>query len=47
MTRTDTPPVEILSHDRPCVWCGHAGHYYLPCDHNCGCSYSANSTGRG
>jgi len=26
-----------LSHDLPCPWCGHAGHYYLPCDAACGC----------
>jgi len=26
-----------LSHDLPCPWCGHAGHYYLPCDRACGC----------
>lgn len=32
---------EHLSHDRPCAHCGHAGHYYLPCDMECGCGYSA------
>ncbi|GAA3683094.1 hypothetical protein GCM10022237_47270 [Nocardioides ginsengisoli] len=26
-----------LSHDRPCPHCGHAWHYYLPCDSGCGC----------
>lgn len=28
---------EHLSHDLPCAECGHAGHYYLPCDRDCGC----------
>jgi hypothetical protein len=28
---------EILSHDLPCPYCGHAGHRYLPCDRDCGC----------
>jgi hypothetical protein len=35
MTKTTT---EHLSHDRPCPYCGHAGHYYLPCDYECGCT---------
>ncbi len=26
-----------LSHDFPCPYCGHAGHYYLPCDRECDC----------
>ncbi|WP_460852128.1 hypothetical protein [Nocardioides montaniterrae] len=26
-----------LSHDLPCLVCGHAPHFYLPCDHGCGC----------
>lgn len=26
-----------LSHDLPCPYCGHAGHRFLPCDHECGC----------
>lgn len=29
---------EHLTHDRPCAYCGHAPHHYLPCDHDCGCS---------
>jgi hypothetical protein len=29
---------EHLSHDLPCPWCGHAGHFYLPCDEACGCT---------
>lgn len=28
---------EHLSHDRPCPYCGHASHHYLPCDRECGC----------
>lgn len=26
-----------LSHDRPCVQCGHAAHTYLPCSDTCAC----------
>jgi hypothetical protein len=26
-----------LSHDMPCVHCGHAVHVYLPCDDGCDC----------
>ena len=26
-----------LSHDRPCVRCGHAMHTFLACDRACGC----------
>lgn len=26
-----------LSHDRPCVRCGHAMHTFLACDEACGC----------
>ena len=26
-----------LSHDRPCVACGHAAHTYLPCSDACDC----------
>jgi hypothetical protein len=26
-----------LSHDRPCVRCGHAMHTFLACDQACGC----------
>lgn len=29
-----------LSHDRPCLACGHAEHTYLPCDSVCGCPRS-------
>lgn len=29
-----------LSHDMPCVHCGHAGHTFLPCDRECGCQPS-------
>ncbi len=32
-----------LSHDRPCAYCGHAGHYYLPCDRDCGCGFRPES----
>jgi len=30
-----------LSHDMPCVHCGHAAHRYLPCDAECGCTDTA------
>jgi hypothetical protein len=30
---TSTP----LSHDRPCLDCGHATHSYLPCSDSCDC----------
>ena len=26
-----------LSHDLPCLDCGHAAHSYLPCSDTCGC----------
>ena len=26
-----------LSHDRPCVRCGHAQHRFLPCSEACAC----------
>lgn len=29
-----------LSHDLPCLACGHAEHVYLPCDAECGCERS-------
>lgn len=29
---------EHLSHDRPCPYCHHAAHHYLPCDADCGCT---------
>lgn len=37
---------EHLSHDRPCPYCGHAGHYYLPCDRDCGCGAQAGADNR-
>lgn len=27
----------LLSHDPPCVRCGHAWHTYLPCSDDCDC----------
>jgi hypothetical protein len=35
----DTTPCEPtqLSHDMPCIRCGHALHIYLACDQNCDC----------
>lgn len=27
-----------LSHDAPCVRCGHATHTFLPCSDTCDCS---------
>lgn len=33
-----TEKTEHLTHDRPCPYCGHALHHYLPCDRNCGCA---------
>ncbi len=29
-----------LSHDMPCVGCGHATHTYLPCSDGCDCAPS-------
>lgn len=26
-----------LSHDPPCLTCGHAAHHYLSCSDTCGC----------
>jgi hypothetical protein len=26
-----------LSHDMPCLQCGHAPHSYLPCSESCDC----------
>lgn len=37
MRESDFIDQDHLSHDRPCPVCGHAGHYYLPCDQDCGC----------
>jgi hypothetical protein len=31
------PEHEHLSRDRPCAYCHHAAHFYLPCDAACGC----------
>ena len=35
----DGPEVEDgpLSHEPPCVVCGHAAHLYLPCGDGCEC----------
>jgi hypothetical protein len=30
-------PVEPLSHEPPCVRCGHAAHPYLACGGGCDC----------
>ena len=30
-----------LSHDMPCVRCGHALHVYLACDESCACGPQA------
>ena len=27
----------LMSHDLPCLLCGHAGHLYLPCSDDCSC----------
>lgn len=35
---------EHLSHDRPCVRCGHAMHTFLACDASCGCEPAAVPT---
>jgi len=29
-----------LSHDLPCLQCGHAAHSYLPCSDACDCARS-------
>ena len=35
----DTTPCKPtqLSHDMPCIRCGHALHIYLACEQNCDC----------
>jgi len=35
----DVPEIRTdhLSHDLPCVRCGHAAHVYLPCGDTCPC----------
>lgn len=30
-----------LSHDLPCLHCGHAAHSYLPCSDACDCTITA------
>ena len=30
-----------LSHDLPCLRCGHAAHTFLPCGDACACAASA------
>jgi hypothetical protein len=37
MWDTVTTTTEHLSHDRPCVECGHGQHTYLPCSDTCAC----------
>ena len=37
MWDTVEPNVVHLSHDLPCLLCGHAPHTYLPCDEGCDC----------
>lgn len=36
----DTPqtPTHHLSHDLPCLRCGHGAHTYLPCGDGCACT---------
>lgn len=29
-----------LSHDMPCIFCGHAAHHYLPCGDECACTHA-------
>jgi hypothetical protein len=36
-----------LSHDLPCVYCGHAPHHYLPCDHGCDCAGASDALAPG
>jgi hypothetical protein len=37
MSEVPVDGVEPLSHDAPCVRCGHAAHPFLPCGHGCDC----------
>lgn len=37
MWDTVTNNSEHLSHDRPCIECGHGQHTYLPCSDACHC----------
>lgn len=37
MWDTVTDNSEHLSHDRPCIGCGHGQHTYLPCSDACQC----------
>ncbi len=36
----DTDRSQHLSHDLPCLQCGHAAHTYLPCSDTCECPCS-------
>ena len=36
LDNTETEPTG-LSHDRPCVACGHSLHIYYACDKQCDC----------
>jgi len=38
MWDTVVEPAVHLSHDAPCVPCGHARHTFLPCSDTCDCS---------
>jgi hypothetical protein len=33
----DHERLEPLSHDSPCVRCGHPAHLFLPCENGCDC----------
>jgi hypothetical protein len=37
MWDTVQPSDAHVSHDLPCLHCGHAAHVYLACDAACGC----------
>lgn len=37
MWDTAEAPRGHLSHDLPCVYCGHGPHHFLPCDEACEC----------
>ena len=37
MWDTVQPNDAHVSHDLPCLHCGHAAHTYLACDADCGC----------
>ncbi|MCB1301828.1 MAG: hypothetical protein KDB28_11405, partial [Tetrasphaera sp.] len=40
MWEYDEQPARVLSHDLPCLECGHAAHRFLPCDAACECASS-------